>query len=444
MDVCARTLNISHVCSRWRTVINAIPKLWSSFHIDIYKIQGCVSSIIGIYINRSQEHPLYVCLTDKLDTAVKMGSSERSKVERYFGGRGLEAADALLGAAKRFEELKLDMDGGLIDSLVSWETPGIDKGVDFCRLKVLKMTRTKIRPREDSLFWKSAREAPKLTHLSLDAHPMLDYASLSLPHITSIDLLDIDFLNPVLRVLHRTPSLERLMAFFSGGGLLDRSEFPATITAKSLRHFSLDGPDTGEITRLFSRLILPSMTSLEIVIHSKPNMTYSTQPILDILQRSSCSLQELVMRLPLHLPDLSKLIRSCPSLTSLEILLPAIPEASTEITEFLSQLTVREFAAALAPGLLRLHIHASDHLSWDAEVVEELVKALDSRARHGCLNVVRLSFHHNGSQLDPDHKCTPQCRPRISPAFRESIRTLQAGGVDCAIEHRFYLSDYSI
>ncbi|KAL0072290.1 hypothetical protein AAF712_000052 [Marasmius tenuissimus] len=119
----ARTLNISHVCSRWRNIINAIPKLWSSFHIDLYKIKHPVSSIIKLYVNRSREHPLHVYLADELDKVEEVDPEEdrcgerweRVDVECHFGRRGLKAVDSLLGAVGRFEELDINMSEELVD-----------------------------------------------------------------------------------------------------------------------------------------------------------------------------------------------------------------------------------------------------------------------------------------------------------------------------------------
>ncbi|KAK1222044.1 hypothetical protein PQX77_015143 [Marasmius sp. AFHP31] len=429
-----RALDISQICSRWRTVINAIPKLWSSFHIDLYKIKHDVSSIIGIYIDRSQEHPLYVCLTDELYKAAEMNSFVRSKVEKRFGGRGLEGVDSLLGTVTRFEELKIDMSGGLIDCIIRRETPGIDKGVDFCRLKVLKTTLYAFL--SNSLLWKGIYEAPKLTHLV--AHRHVEHALLSLPHITSVDIFDIGSLDTLPRILHQIPSLERLTASFHICWCSSQ-DHPATITAKSLRRFSLDGLDARDIEWLFSMLVLPSMTSLEIVIPSRPATLYSIQPILDVLQRSSCSLQELVIRLPIRLLDLVKVIQSCLGLTYLEFLLPALPEAQEEITQFISQFGVHESMAVLAPVLSRLHIHSSDALSWDAKIAGQLVEALDSRARHSGLTAVQLSFYHVESPQSPHCQSISPRRSHINPAFRERIRELRVRGIDCAVEHQFYL-----
>ncbi|KAJ8076349.1 hypothetical protein PM082_000770 [Marasmius tenuissimus] len=430
----ARTLNISQVCSRWRTIINAIPKLWSSLHIDLYEIKHNISSIIDLYINRSREHPLHVYLADELDKSEGILSFDRYFLEIRFGKRGLEAVDCLLGAIERFEELEINMSGELIDSIIGLETPGLsDVGVDFCRLKVFGTARSLFGLGGDNFFWKSICEAQKLTHLVVRGRLNRELLQ-SLPHITSVDLRGVPFLDIALNVLQYTPSLERLSAISVAHHLLPQ-ELPPTIIAKSLRHLSLDGPIVEEIAKLFSVLVLPSMTSLEIVSHSRPDTPHSTQPILDVLQRSSCSLQELVLRLPLHLPDLLRVIRSCPSLTYLEILLPAMPEAQEEITEFLSQLGVHESMAVLAPALSRLHIYTSDALSWDVGVAGRLVETLDSRARYSGLKTVQLSFHHTDSPQNP-HRCNPACRLYVNPVFKESIRGLRVKGMDCVVQHQ--------
>ncbi|KAL0568391.1 hypothetical protein V5O48_013598, partial [Marasmius crinis-equi] len=160
------------VCSRWRRIVCAAPGLWTSFHVNLYKIERNVVPVIGLYISRSGKHPLQVCLADirneyqESSSDHSDGEREGGHVEAKIGKDGLAAAFLLLDNIGWFEKLEVDMDAGISDLLDRWDKP--EDGASFCRLRALRIrdqsgidTMTDV----NHPLWIRLRGAPKLTLL---------------------------------------------------------------------------------------------------------------------------------------------------------------------------------------------------------------------------------------------------------------------------------------
>ncbi|KAG7098424.1 hypothetical protein E1B28_000376 [Marasmius oreades] len=98
------SLDISQTCSRWRRVITALPRLWSSFHVNLQNIPDYVDPLIELYIARSGEHDLVIEFSLEDEVAPCW---DRRELEENLGKCGIAAADLLVKYISRCGELDL-------------------------------------------------------------------------------------------------------------------------------------------------------------------------------------------------------------------------------------------------------------------------------------------------------------------------------------------------
>ncbi|KAL0581934.1 hypothetical protein V5O48_000164 [Marasmius crinis-equi] len=437
----APTLYTSQVCSRWRRIIYAIPEVWSSFHIDLYSIKRNISPLIDLYLGRSGKSPLQVYFADFSMKCDRLSFfTDKRDVELIVGRKGLAAAGSLMKALDRFGSLDIEISLDLLDLIMKWGRIEPTNGASFSRLKRLTISfNHRFSTGRNRPFWHCIRMAPHLSQIvfGTETEPEL----LSLPQVRSVGMVAAHSADDILRVLRVATSLKCLTVSF----INHKNAFhPLRLATSSLRQLYLYDAEATGIDRLFCKLSLPSITTLLVEScqrSAKP--PFSLQSILAMIQKSSGSLKDLTLLVPIRLSELIKILEASPQLTRLAFDLPGMSGQGEDISEFVSRLTINPGIPIIAPALTELCINGvEDTISWDAGIASRLFQMLDSRAQSsresGRLTDVQLSFHHATRGL---HQCSEQCRPGVDPVFLERAKVLEDldGGMDLTIEYSFYI-----
>ncbi|KAF9264026.1 hypothetical protein L218DRAFT_1076905 [Marasmius fiardii PR-910] len=191
-------LSLSHVCSRWRSIVLCSPKLWSTIRIGIEKIPDYAHRLLQIFTERSGRWPLSIRLSsDSYDLPkhswdlweVLLENSSRWKTfDLYLGNPKLLRGDP----APRFSNLSFP---NLISfgSLINYDD--VDPDNDW--------------------FWKSLRRAPKLTEVTtlnlypLDSLPYTQLTALTIQYDPRF-LVDNESFEPLVEVFRITKNLRHL------------------------------------------------------------------------------------------------------------------------------------------------------------------------------------------------------------------------------------------
>ncbi|KAL0581918.1 hypothetical protein V5O48_000148 [Marasmius crinis-equi] len=447
-DVLAITLNIAHVCSRWRKIIKAMPELWSSISLNVQNPLPGAVNLIEVYIANSNGHPLKVHIWEQYETS---GIINPYDVIAHFGMDGLLAFRKLMEYTAQCRELQLD---------VAWEMMSVvaDQGeVTFPLLRSLDVRRQPDIRDVELVGWfaRALVDAPLFTDLRLSFPPSApEFFPLS--QITSLTVEEIYILDSAITILFACTRLETL-ELSVGDPFSDRISAPdfSTITLPHLRSFTLSSssPFSGTEhapSRLLGTLTCPSLSSLTVTsaaVWYQPDQETS-RAIVSLIDRSLCSLSTLSILSPLYeASDLPTLLRKCPELNELEIVLAYQEERA--ISGVFSCLSVFEgnTSDAMVPRLTKLILHAEDsNRVWTPDTVDSLAEMLGSRTKRvkGAgsiepLTDIRLRLR---SKDLADYGVMPSGEVEAGSHVEHVLQVLQDrtcflrdNGVKCSVEH---------
>ncbi|KAL0072312.1 hypothetical protein AAF712_000074 [Marasmius tenuissimus] len=447
-DVIATPLKISHVCSRWRSIIRAAPRLWSSISLDIMHPCRDAVNLIETHISASKGHPLTIYIWENYEISGPFRPFHGAMAA--LGLRGVLALRKLMQHVGQCEELQIE---------VSWEILAavVDRRLRKVSFPVLRSLKA-IRPPEDDqierLGWfrEALARAPLLRDLRLE-HLETAPRFLPLSQITTLALDDSHGFDCVSPGLAACTSLERFEVTLTDPCLDSVPVPPHTTTLTSLRTLTIHSCGLTNITshpipRILAAVTFPSLISLTIKVPPQCFMSDEETPraIVALIERSQCSLTSLCLRFPTYsVPYLQNILRMCTELSELEIVWAYQPR--TKISNLLSVLTLctESNNDDLVPQLSKFVLHSEDNdLVWgycDA-VVNSLVEMLSSRlpsgTQTGYLTDVNIQLH---PQKFVDYEFIQSVgdkptRDLCGPVLRERLGFLHDYGVRCSVENR--------
>ncbi|KAJ8076372.1 hypothetical protein PM082_000793 [Marasmius tenuissimus] len=445
-DVIATPLKISHVCSRWRSIIRAAPRLWSSISLDIMHPCGDAVNLIETHISASRGHPLTIYIWENYEISGPFEHIHDAIVD--LGLDGVLALQKLMRYVGQCEELQIE---------VSWEILAavVDPGeVSFPVLRSLKAIR---QPEDDQIerlgwFREALARAPLLRDLRLER---LETAPRFFPlsQITALALDDSHGFDCVSPGLAACTSLERFEVTLTDPCLDSVLVPPHTTTLTSLRTLTihscgLTNMTTHPIPRILAAVTFPSLTSLTITVPPEcfTSDEETPQAVVALIERSQCCLTSLCLQFPIYsVPSFQNLLRMCTELSELEFVWAY--QSRTKISNLLSVLTLRTESNDddLVPQLSKFVLHSEDNdLVWgyrDA-VVNSLMEMLSSRlplgTQTGYLTDVNIQLH---PQKFVDYEFIQSVgdkptRDLWGPVLRDKLGFLHDYGVRCSVENR--------
>ncbi|KAF9264177.1 hypothetical protein L218DRAFT_1076730 [Marasmius fiardii PR-910] len=457
-DVQAIPMTLSHVCSRWRYIIQTMPEMWCSIRVNLTDPIGSTLNLLDLYTSNSKEQPLRISFWQSYEA--RGYKNDLDKACAFFGENGLFAFQKLMKEITRCSELQVD---------VSWDIMSIVVRSEELSLPQLRTLHARHPPPESAIagpsmkwFSDSIQQAP-LSKLYLGSLPAV-MSSLPYHKVRTMVIDDIDDPPSVARLLSVSASLEKLDARVSSAILL-LAQSDITIS-ESLRDLTLrfDGPsvhDTRKILLpLFTSVTLPSLVSLKLA-GSALWFASDEEGFLAIgsmIERSQCPLRTLVLHLPLrgsHLPGLKDLLRRCHELTELELV--GIPpygdermgDSTLRISRTLHSL-LNKSQDVLLPQLKRLVLHVGDPGRWRPHESDErrfFVELLRSRTWSGVssLRDVHLIFHSGAFFADlqlevyvPDSPLSTSWAgsDQFNDELHAETQFLRSRGIALHIEHR--------
>ncbi|KAL0571951.1 hypothetical protein V5O48_010003, partial [Marasmius crinis-equi] len=392
----APALIISQICSRWRVIAQASPRLWSSIDIDVQNVRSNIVVPLQLYLDNAKDYPLRIGL--------QRGAPPSDTPPLPEHGRA--AWNTLAPYLSRCRELTLC--AFHLDFMGS-------EGVSFPKLETFyERIGWGFTGREDTLwFWRAIKDAPKpATVITTQLHDMLPFSRL-----TSLDVKRVG-LHSAQRLLAALPSYTQLehltIRTFKEEPSIQSSTVMMPVRAPSLRKLSLgrdqhddDGPDQDVINILFSFLSMPNLRSLDLRCDEQwPSALPTLARLSPLLERVTISvhlsvLTEVIDPSTLSLRDL---FQNLPHVTHLELYLgtekllcdpDTVPDGEEVarplygngvLSEVLSHLIVKPDCPILLSKLEYLSLRLFP-ISLDSEVVDVVEDLVASR--HVASNVMK-------------------------------------------------------
>ncbi|KAK1233076.1 hypothetical protein PQX77_003803 [Marasmius sp. AFHP31] len=309
-EVMSPALLLSHVCSAWKQRAIANPSFWSSIRLDLNDTSDSLEAVLEAYLRNSANRHLKMHI---YDTSMHIFSPLEDGESANFR--------LLMDAMDRCSDLRID---------VSMERLQYEEGSDaFSFPALVSLTRAMgdVNGRDqEHWFWRALQAAPKLTNMCLpkiysdeEAFPFAQVRSLTIEHVDRLPLL--------LSGLTDFPNIERLniVHFTPLVGTDDDDDIPIQHLGL-LEGLSIEGGGrAAQLDEFFTRVTLPSLISLEISspdVVPNPARDWLCPGLLDMLGRSGCSLQKLILNFPnlgLSTTALRPLYEAIPTLTHLEV-----------------------------------------------------------------------------------------------------------------------------
>ncbi|KAF9264043.1 hypothetical protein L218DRAFT_1076918 [Marasmius fiardii PR-910] len=307
---------LSHVCSRWRTIVLGSPKLWTSIRIALDKVPRGAAHLVQAIIKRSEGRPLDIHL-----------SSDDSG---GLSDHALAVWKALLESSSRWRSIifvQIEphelMEGGVpvsnpsFPNLISFESY-VDPGFIG----------------EDDWLWEALYQAPKLTTVVIDfLYPLrsIPYTQITSLTISQFANDDVDrSMELLFEVLLRCEKLCHLTLDFDSWDEmeLDGTDVYPVVQLPCLRSLKIQGrglacslSDSDFLEAVFSSLRMPALDSFRLRC-SLRTLERWPEFLLAMLGRSP-SLQHLSLWFtdfcdPRPEEPLSKILEATPNLTHFE------------------------------------------------------------------------------------------------------------------------------
>ncbi|KAF9264027.1 hypothetical protein L218DRAFT_300866 [Marasmius fiardii PR-910] len=352
-------LSLSHVCSRWRSIVLDSPKLWSTICIKLDNVPDNALRLLQTFIERSGRWPLSIRLSS---------DSHDDPPPRHI----LDLWEVLLENSSRWTalDLRLMRDAKLLES---------DPAPRFSKLSFSSLIsfEASIYPEQidpDNRFWKSLHRAPKLTGVTtrslypIHTLPYKQLTTLTIDYDSRL-LSDNGSLELLVGVLQITKNLCHL-TFDAIGSVADigLNEYSSVVQMPSLRSLKLRCSGFGTCSLNTSKLLLCLFTSLRMPVLDTFDLTCLVKGIrrwpesfLAMLDRSS-SLQRLSLWFkdfdePDFQPEepFSTILQTTPNLTHLQIRISTrkdLEEGALYADEYLSSFVSDLKCTSQRPTLL--------------------------------------------------------------------------------------------
>ncbi|KAG7096365.1 hypothetical protein E1B28_003809 [Marasmius oreades] len=312
--VSAFPIVLSHVCRRWRAIVNSCPTLWSSISINGLRDFSTEHKIlIETFLEKSAKCPLNLRAAE--DWSGRTPSVMWELLKSHF--------------LRRCGRLYLDLIG--FSSLDNFE----ETDITFHHLLSLRLDSPI--PGElnlNSPFWQAICHAPKLTQARIST--LYPPNSLPYPQLTTLvlDSVLLDHMEHLLRVLELCRNLRSfafLQAYPDDGipnsldHIIRPVEMPSLRTLSLYSDSRLQRMNNPTIKVLCSSLVMTTLSAFSLACTSSySEVTHWPSSLLSMLRRSSTTLRH--MRLSLC-PDfksgweapLSVLLETTPNLTHLDL-----------------------------------------------------------------------------------------------------------------------------
>ncbi|ESK81586.1 hypothetical protein Moror_11143 [Moniliophthora roreri MCA 2997] len=435
--------DLSHVCSLWRDIAHATPKLWSSFSVNYHNLQPDISYPLHIYLTNSKDSPLSI--------QISFQRSYRAKPDGppfWLTHSGRNTFETLLEHASRWEMLDLVIEDKSEPFLrhfspEAFSLPLLRKFVDNCPFSAHNAED------EDTVrwFWDAIRTAPLIHDVILDASSNMDVDSYPYHQLMSMEIRHIERNQHILHIL---PSCTRLQSLKIGVivyYLGRQPSIPVTLNSLKTLEIGLIYPPK-QIEDLLNSLTFPSLTSLELKCWHHEDIPWDSPidagvvslpaSLVSMFRRCS-SLERMTLEFPytslsdgFSIPDI---LLACPNLRSLHVSLRGLkpsPLTSATLDTFI-KLTVPAASSAgpvLAPKLNTLSIHEGT-LDFGPNDYEKMTEMLESRAspcddRHVPLTFLQVTYgdRTSPSLTDAEHKERVERGPSLA-AFRDRLLKLK-------------------
>ena len=401
---------LSHVCSQWRAILLAIPKLWATLVVDL-RHETCTSmSMVMLYLKRSKDASLNIrlrfpltidasntncrklsdlieCYTDPHLIPCHCSSNVLSYLIEESAGRWSslylhEFSHAWAGLLAPLQE-KLTNLTSLRISFFEWYIDGSD-----------------IQPFEF---------LPSLSHVEIE-NSLIEDSAISWENLTTVHLYQTN-VSFILHLLRTSQNIIRLGL----SSTCSDNESEDMVTSTSVTSLSVDGRDP-EFMDVLSWIALPNLESLSTIISASRRSV-----ICSFLERSGSHLQTLSLDMCGYNTDermdteFREILHHTPQLTELSIKAYKVGE------EFLDCLTCTPTHAFL-PRLARISFSCSD------SALDILASMLDSRMTSG--SVVQLEKVSLRILTKMDHGFLDSLRsdPFLSQ-FISRMKALMSAGV---------------
>ncbi|KAF9254163.1 hypothetical protein L218DRAFT_583855 [Marasmius fiardii PR-910] len=305
---------LSHVCTRWKTILIECPRFWSSIDLQSLSLSTATNPILQMFLTKSARCPLDFRVSAWDRDLPEQGENPWQFLTRYFFQSERLSfhinhvnLQALLAAFR-------DLDVGFRD-------------LSFFRLLTQSMTNEHPLLTEKNPFWEGLCQAPKLAEVHVsEVYPrtLLPYSQLTSLVFHFVSHTDLPELLGILETSKLCSLTLKSIQLYTRRPLDIIA--PRRVKMDSLRTLVInDAPIDGEVLEvLFGSLVLPSLLTFELVCRdSWRNQNQDVawpSPLLNMLQHSSVALQHIRLCLdPIYReviwPPLMVLFRMTPHLT---------------------------------------------------------------------------------------------------------------------------------
>ncbi|KAG7086093.1 hypothetical protein E1B28_003608 [Marasmius oreades] len=453
-------ITLSHVCSRWRTIVIGSPRLWSSISITFNWTPLPAESLLDTFLTNSADHPL--------DIRVIIGAEAWNESEQPSeqSEHNVAILRSLSSHFSRCNRLFIEID--------DYDSPfygfqGLDlafHNISSLRLNYPCAINSLFELKGDNPFWQALLDSTsKLTEVAVDDLTWYPPDFLPYLQITTLFIERIRFDNvpgDLLRALGAFKNLRSLTLrhFAKASYSVDRvagAEMPPSQAAMpsfslqtvmpSLQTLVIRNNCQTEMTYgvlcvFFSSLVVPKLSSFELQSSSPHSSHQKPWPpsLLTMLQNASTTLRHVSLTLTsIHFPavwePLSLILRTTPHLTHLDLGggQPVMYNDREENQSFRSDTFIVSSVADLTDTSLlpRLECLSLHHIQLNSEFMGQIVALAESRSPSRFSAVQGIQY--------PLMKLRILCYEErqkfvLEPHMLEAIRKLKAEGVNVTFE----------
>ena len=363
-------LLLCQICSHWRKVALSLSSLWSSLSVTVSSQgQKPRMPLVKLWLARSRSHPLSLSL-DSLGVTVPPHANDN------------DVLDAFIPHFHHMRQFRLFLMTHSFKSLLN---------IPESAAPILEHLHISMR------YWGNAQtdrlsllfRSPRLRHFGWRNHVTVDYFGLemTMAQLTSISLNCPFTIKECIYILHRCPMLEQC-TFSDVYSIFPTSwSLPPRFELEHLNSLSIS--TNLNLAPLWDRLKLPAVSAIVIEYDTTYHPPWPQAEFKEMLTRSSCALQSLVLDNPVICED--DLIECLRVITASLVEFHIDDMRNISITDnLLDMLTFRESStedarkpSCLCPNLQIIKICGCISSSTDG-VFAEMVASQWSRS--GCTN----------------------------------------------------------
>jgi hypothetical protein len=346
-DVTKAPLHLTFVCSKWRRVAISSPRLWSYISLDKASM---ATELLQTWLLRSGSSPLTLVFKED-------GCGDATlAVSSYL--------NAIIPHSHRWRDVTFSMVGTYF-MLLEDRVAEIKDHLPM--LERLNLERLDFVDQPMTIF----ENAPMLNTVTLMDHSryLLPWHQLKHYHACTFSTTEcLHLLQQCTNLTHWT-----LEYAYMDDDMLSTSMVPLVHSQLQSMYLVFDGDDVNDVCKLLDSIRLPALQILDISTSGGSSNSTQTH-ISSFLDRSSCNLQCLTLRISWHDDELVIFLQQLLSLVELTL----HESTSLMVTEqVLRRMTYVPGSHVLVPKLKRLAISAE--LSVDNQVIVDMVQ---SRRRH--------------------------------------------------------------